>query len=81
MLDYLALRNSAGGSSNLQSMQNNKLMNNLKDATITTLSIHDAIDTRRLPEEVRIKHNAVAQGLRSLIEILDNELRAPETTT
>lgn len=56
-------------------------MNNLKDATITTLSIHDAIDTRRLPEEIRIKHNAVAQGLRSLIEILDNELREPSSTT
>jgi hypothetical protein len=81
MIDYLAHRNSAVGSSNLQSMQTNKLMNNLKDATITTLSIHNAIDTRRLPEEIRIKHNAVSQGLRSLIELLDNELRASEPTT
>ena len=81
MLDYLAPRNSAGGSSNLIDMQNNKLMNTIKDATSTTLSIHEAIDTRRLPEEVRIKHNAVGQCLRSLIELLDNELRASEPTT
>jgi len=55
-------------------------MNSLQDATKTTLSIHEAIDTRRLPEEVRIKHNAVSQCLRSLVEILDNELRASEPT-
>jgi hypothetical protein len=81
MIDYLAHRNSAVGSSNLQSMQTKNIMDNLKEATTTTLSIHDAIDTRRLPEEIRIKHNAVAQGLRSLIEILDNELREPSRTT
>ena len=56
-------------------------MNTLKDATNTTLSIHNQIDTRRLPEEVRVKHNAVGQCLRSLIEILDNEQRAYESTT
>lgn len=56
-------------------------MDNLKEATTTTLSIHNAIDTRRLPQEVRIKHDAVGQCLRSLIELLDNELRASEPTT
>ena len=61
-------------------MQTN-IMNTLKDATNTTLSIHNQIDTRRLPEEVRVKHNAVGQCLRSLIEILDNEQRAYESTT
>lgn len=81
MIDYLAHRNSAVGSSNLQSMQTKNIMDNLKEATTTTLSIHNAIDTRRLPQEVRIKHDAVGQCLRSLIELLDNELRASEPTT
>jgi hypothetical protein len=81
MIDYLAHRNSAVGSSNLQSMQTKNIMDNLKEATTTTLSIHNAIDTRRLPQEVRIKHDAVGQCLRSLIELLDNELRASESTT
>ena len=62
------------------------LPNNVVDKSVSpTLAntfgiIHEAIDTRRLPEEVRIKHNAVGQCLRSLIELLDNELRASEPT-
>jgi hypothetical protein len=55
-------------------------MNKLEDATKTTLSIHNSIDTRGIPKEIRIKHNAVGQCLRSLIEILENERNRPTDT-
>ena len=48
-------------------------MNKIQEATQVSLSIYNEIDSYKMPEENRVKHKALGQVLRSLLEILENE--------
>lgn len=48
-------------------------MNKIQEATQVSLSIYNEIDSYQMPEENRVKHKALGQVLRSLVEILENE--------
>jgi|DEB0MinimDraft_12_1074336.scaffolds.fasta_scaffold02675_9 hypothetical protein len=45
----------------------------LKDAAEVSLTILNEMDGYRLPQDMRVKHKALDQCLRSMIEILENE--------
>ena len=61
-----------GGGSSILSM--NQTMNNtLKEAALTTIKIHDDVDTYKLPADTKIKIEALGQCLRSMLQILNDE--------
>lgn len=80
MLECLALRKSAGGSSVLNSKNILTKMTKIKEAAEVSLNIYNEIDSIRLPKEIRIKHNALGQLLRALLSTVENESRRIETT-
>ena len=45
----------------------------LQEATEVSLAIYNEIEGHKMPEENRIKHKALGQVLRSLVEILEHE--------
>ena len=49
------------------------------EATEVSLSIYNQIDSYQLPEETRVKHKALGQVLRSLVEILDKHEQSKAT--
>jgi hypothetical protein len=51
----------------------NNEMKTLQEATEVSISIYNEIDEYNMPEDNRIKHKALGQVLRSLVEILENE--------
>ena len=80
MLECLALRKSAGGSSVLNFINILTNMTKIKEAAEVSLSIHNEIDAQRLPREIRIKHNALGQLLRALLSTVENESRQIRAT-
>ena len=46
----------------------------IKEATELTINLHESIDNRKLPKDIDIKHNAIGQCLRSILEMLDNDI-------
>jgi hypothetical protein len=58
------------------SLQNNlyKLDETIKEATELTINLHKDIDPRELPRDIVIKHNAIGQCLRSILEMLENDI-------
>lgn len=55
-------------------------MTKIKEAAEVSLNIHNEIDPLKLPKEIRIKHNALGQLLRSLLSTVENESRRIGTT-
>jgi hypothetical protein len=55
-------------------------MTKIKEAAEVSLNIHNEIDALKLPKEIRIKHNALGQLLRSLLSTVENESRRIGTT-
>ena len=48
-------------------------MTKIKEAAEVSLSLYEEIDPFKLPQETRIKHNALGQLLRSLLTTVENE--------
>ena len=46
----------------------------IKEATELTINLHEGIDTRELPRYLVIKHSAIGQCLRSILEMLENDI-------
>lgn len=63
----------AEGSSVLNNHRNKQAMTKIIEAAEVSLNLHNQIDTFKLPEEIRIKHNALGQLLRSLLTTVENE--------
>ena len=55
-------------------------MTKIIEAAEVSLNIHNEIDVLKLPKEIRIKHNALGQLLRSLLSTVENESRRIGTT-
>ena len=51
----------------------NNMNKKLQEATEVSLAIYNEIEGHKMPEENRIKHKALGQVLRSLVEILEHE--------
>ena len=45
----------------------------IKEATELTINLHNDMDTRGIPKSLLIKHNAIGQCLRAILEILEND--------
>ena len=59
-------------------------MTKFKEAAQESINLHNEIDSYKLPQEIRIKHNALGQLLRSLLTALEDERVRPDdipTTT
>ena len=46
----------------------------MKEATELTINLHQGMDTRGIPKSILIKHNAIGQCLRSMLDILENDI-------
>ena len=46
----------------------------IKEATELTINLHESIDNRKLPKDIVIKHNSIGQCLRSILEMLENDI-------
>jgi len=74
MIECLALLHVAGGSSILHNNYYKTHMNEkMKEATELTINLHQGMDTRGIPKSILIKHNAIGQCLRSMLDILEND--------
>ena len=61
---------------------NQKEMNQvIKEAIEVSLSLYNKVDSYKLPSDTKVKHIALGQCLRSLVELLENESRASNPTT
>lgn len=45
----------------------------MKEATELTINLHQGMDTKGIPKSILIKHNAIGQCLRSMLDILEND--------
>lgn len=45
----------------------------IKEATELTINLHNDMDTRGIPKSILIKHNAIGQCLRTMLDILEND--------
>ncbi len=46
----------------------------IKEAAELTINLHQGMDTRGIPKSILIKHNAIGQCLRSMLDILENDI-------
>jgi hypothetical protein len=53
-------------------------MTKLKEAAQVSINLHNEIDSYKLPQDIRIKHNAIGQLLRSLLTALEDERVRPD---
>ena len=57
-------------------------MTKFKEAAQVSINLHNEIDSFELPQDIRIKHNAIGQLLRSLLTALEDErLRSDDIPT
>ena len=57
-------------------------MTKFKEAAQVSINLHNEIDSYKLPQDIRIKHNAIGQLLRSLLTALEDErLRSDDIPT
>ena len=74
MIECLALLHVAEGSSILHNNYYKTHMNEkMKEAAELTINLHQGMDTRGIPKSILIKHNAIGQCLRSMLDILEND--------
>ena len=45
----------------------------MKEAAELTINLHQGMDTKGIPKSLLIKHNAIGQCLRSMLDILKND--------
>lgn len=45
----------------------------IKEATELAINLHNDMDTRQIPKNLIIKHNAIGQCLGAILEILEND--------
>ena len=45
----------------------------IKEATELAINLHNDMDTRGIPKSILIKHKAIGQCLRSMLDILEND--------
>ncbi len=45
----------------------------IKEATELTINLYNDMDTRGIPKSILIKHNAIGQCLRAMLDILEND--------
>ena len=64
---------------NNNTTHSNVMNKTILEATEVSLSIYNQIDSYQLPEETRVKHKALGQVLRSLVEILDKHEQSKAT--
>ena len=53
-------------------------MTKFKEAAHVSINLHNEIDSYKLPKDIRIKHNALGQLLRSLLTALEDERLRPD---
>ena len=53
-------------------------MTKFKEAAQVSINLHNQIDPYELPKDIRIKHNALGQLLRSLLTALEDERVRPD---
>ena len=56
-------------------------MTKFKEAAQVSINLHNEIDSYKLPKDIRIKHNALGQLLRSLLTALEDERLRPDDTS
>ena len=75
MIECLALLHVAEGSSILHNNYKIYMNEKMKEATELTINLHQGMDTRGIPKSILIKHNAIGQCLRSMLDILENDIK------
>jgi len=73
MIECLALLHVAEGSSILHNNYKIYMNEKMKEAAELTINLHQGMDTRGIPKSILIKHNAIGQCLRSMLDILEND--------
>lgn len=73
MIECLALLHVAGGSSILHNNYKKYMNEKIKEAAELTINLHQGMDTKGIPKSILIKHNAIGQCLRSMLDILKND--------
>jgi|DEB0MinimDraft_6_1074348.scaffolds.fasta_scaffold04666_3 hypothetical protein len=73
MIECLALLHVAEGSSILHNITTKYMNEKMKEATELTINLHQGMDTKGIPKSLLIKHNAIGQCLRSMLDILEND--------
>lgn len=73
MIECLALLRVAGGSSILHNITTKYMNEKMMEATELTINLHQGMDTKGIPKSLLIKHNAIGQCLRSMLDILKND--------
>lgn len=77
MIECLAPCNSAGGQVFLST--NITMIQTIKEAVSVSISLHEQIDSYKLPADTKIKLEALGQCLRSITTILDDERNKQDT--
>ena len=52
----------------------------IREAIEVSLSLYDTVDSYKLPSDSRVKHIALGQCLRSMVELLENDTQSNRTT-
>ena len=73
MIECLALRTLRRVQVFSTNIEIKQAMTKIIEAAEVSLNLHNQIDTFKLPEEIRIKHKALGQLLRSLLTTVENE--------
>lgn len=82
MLGSLAiLRGVKYSTLNMHNLNTNQMNQVIKEAVEVSLSLYDKVDSYKLPSDAQVKHVALGQCLRSLVELLENESRASNPAT
>lgn len=58
----------------------NEMNEVIKQAIEVSINLYENVDSYKLSSDSRVKHVALGQCLRSIVDILDNENRKPNTT-
>jgi len=65
----------------MQNLTTNEMKEVLKEAIDVSINLYDQVDSYSMQTSSRVKHLALGQCLRSIVEILENENRTePEST-
>ena len=64
----------------MQNININEMNKVIREAIEVSLSLYDTVDSYKLPSDSRVKHIALGQCLRSMVELLENDTQSNSTT-